>query len=354
VPDRPGAWLRVTARRKAADRLRHEARGRDRLELLARMEEVAAAPDVPPADDRLVLVFTCCHPALSREAQVALTLRCLLGMTTAQLAKAFLTTEATMTKRVVRAKRRIVESKIPFAVPSGPEVQGRLAEVLTSVYVLFNEGYLSAGPSASRRAELADDAEWLAGLLVQLLPGEPEAIGLLALIRLQQARCRGRFDASGRLVLLEDQDRSLWDRPAIDDAVALLNRALRMGRPGPYQCQAAIAACHARSRRWEDTDWDLIVDLYDRLLSMTGSPVAALSRAIALRYRDGPEVALAALGPLAGRLDSYHLFHAARAETLRALGRPAEAAEADRAASRLTSNPAELSLLADRLEGFPA
>jgi RNA polymerase sigma-70 factor (ECF subfamily) len=216
---------------------------------------------------------------------------------------------------------------------------------------MFNEGYLSAGPTVSQRAELASDAEWLASLLMQLLPDEPEVIGLLALIRLHQARRLARFDAAGDLVLLKDQDRSLWDRAAIDDALALLNGALRMGQPGWYQAQAAIAACHAASRRWEDTDWRLIVNLYDELLAMGDSPVAALNRAIALQYCDGPEVALAALDSMAGRPESYHLFHAARAQMLRALGRTGEAADEDRQASRLTSNPAELNLLQRRIEG---
>jgi RNA polymerase sigma factor (sigma-70 family) len=229
VPREPGAWLRVTARRRAVDRFRREARHLAGLQLLGQVEQTAAEPDHSVVDDRLVLIFMCCHPTLSREAQVALTLRSVLGLTTQQLAKVFLTTEATMTKRIVRAKRKIVESKVPFAVPSGEEVKGRLAEVLSSVYVMFNEGYLSAGPSESQRAQLAGDAEWLASLLIQLLPEEREAIGLLALMRLHEARRLARFDPEGELVLLKDQDRSLWDRGAIDDALALLNSALRMG-----------------------------------------------------------------------------------------------------------------------------
>jgi RNA polymerase sigma factor (sigma-70 family) len=349
VPREPGAWLRVTARRKAAARLRREARHRERLQLLGNMEETAPEPEPGVIDDRLVLIFMCCHPMLSREAQVALTLRSLLGLTTVQLARAFLTTEETMTQRIVRAKRKIKEAKIPFAIPSGDEVKDRLNEVLTSIYVMFNEGYLSAGP-AVQRADLAGDAQWLASLLVRLIPEEPEVIGLLALIRLHQARRRARFDAAGDLVLLKDQDRALWDRAAIDDALTLLNRALRMGAPGFYQAQAAIAACHAIARRWQDTDWHLIVRLYDRLLALTDSPTAALNRVIALQYLDGPQVALAALDPLATRLKSYHLYHAARAQMLRALGRAAEAADEDRQASQLTSNPAELRLLHRRLE----
>lgn len=350
VPSQPGAWLRVTARRRATDRLRREARRRDRTHLLEAMEQAAPDPGPGVVDDRLVLVFMCCHPALPREGQVALTLRCLLGLTTTQLARAFLTTEATMAKRIVRAKRRIVEAGVPFAVPSGGEVKARLAEVLTSVYVMFNEGYLSAGPSDPQRAGLADDAEWLAGLLARLMPEEPEVMGLLALIRLHQARRQARFDAAGNLVLLKDQDRSRWDEAAINQALTLLTAALRRGQPGPYQAQAAIAGCHARSRRWEDTDWGLIVHLYDQLLALGDSPVAALNRAIAVRYLDGPEAGMAALDPLAARLETYHLFHAARAQMLRELGRLAEASDEDRRASALTSNPAEMSLLQQRIE----
>jgi RNA polymerase sigma factor (sigma-70 family) len=349
VPREPGAWLRVTARHKAAARLRREARYRERLQLLEKIDEAAPEDEPGVIDDRLILIFMCCHPMLPREAQVALTLRSLLGLTTVQLAKAFLTTEETMTQRIVRAKRKIKEAKISFAIPSGDEVKGRLNEVLTAIYVMFNEGYLSAGPDA-QRADLAGDAQWLASLLARLMPEETEVIGLLALIRLHQARRRARFDAAGGLVLLKDQDRSLWDRAAIDDALALLNRALRMGAPGFYQAQAAIAACHAIARRWEDTDWHLIVRLYNRLLALTDSPTAALNRAIALQYLDGPQAALAALDPLAGHLKSYHLYHATRAQMLRALGRAAEAADEDRQAAALTSNPAELRLLQRRLE----
>ena len=351
VPREPGAWLRVTARRKATDRLRREARLAGRLAVLAEFAKVDAEAESPLADDRLVLMFMCCHPSLSREAQVALTLRCLLGLTMAQLAKAFLTSEATMTKRIVRAKRKIVEARVPFAVPAVAEAKSRLGEVLTSIYVMFNEGYLSAGPDPSDREDLADDAEWLARLVHELMPAEPEVIGLLALIRLHQARRRARFNAEG-IVLLRNQDRELWDRPTIESALELLNSALRMRQPGLYQLQAAIAGCHAVARSWEATDWSLIVTLYDRLVEISESPVAQLNRAIALRHRDGPAAALAAIDPLAGRLDSYHLYHAARAEFLRELGRPREAAEADHRAAALTANPAEHKLLLSRIAGY--
>lgn len=351
VPKEPGAWLRVTARRKATDRIRRDARLRDRLQVLGKQVEMEGDSDVRGVvDDRLVLLFMCCHPTLSREAQVALTLRSLLGMTTAQLAKAFLTTEATMAKRIVRAKRKIVEAAIPFAIPSSADVRSRLSEVLASIYVMFNEGYLSAGPVSAQREELAGDAEWLVGLLTQLMPQEPEVIGLMALIRLHQARREARFDHEGELVVLGDQDRSRWDRTAISEAIELLTTALKMGQPGFYQAQAAIAGCHAVAERWEDTNWDLIVTLYDQLLTIADSPVAALNRAIAVQHRDGPEAGLAQLDPLAARLDSYHLFHAARAQMLRRLGRSADAAREDRTAVELTSNPAERSLLRRRID----
>jgi RNA polymerase sigma-70 factor (ECF subfamily) len=349
APREPGAWLRVTARRKATDRLRHEARRRASQLPLEAQEIVASESDYRVADDRLVLIFMLCHPALSRASQVALIARALLGLTTQQVAKAFLTSEATMTKRIVRAKRTLAATHASFTIPVGAEARERLGAVLSAVYLLFNEGYLSAGSSNAQREELAADAEWLASLLLRLLPDEPEVIGLLALIRLSLARQRARFDVLGDLVLLEDQDRARWNRAAIDDALALLNRALRLGRPGLFQAQAAIAACHAKARRWQDTNWTMIVSLYDQLLSMTDSPVVRLNRAIALLYRDGPEVALAALDPLCDHLSVYHLYHAARAQVLRAAGRTAEAVDEDQQATRLTANLAELRLLQRRL-----
>ena len=351
VPAQPGGWLRVTARRRAVDRLRREARYRDKIELLGRLSDTDSDGDAKVVDERLALIFMCCHPSLAREAQVALTLRSVLGLTTPQLARAFLTTDATMTKRIVRAKRKLVESGVPFRLPSGDELKLRLAEVLAAVYLMFNEGYLSTGPDAPERAELASDAEWLAGLLVELLPDEPEVIGLLALIRLIQARRAARFDGDGHLVLLREQDRRLWDRVVIRDAVALLNRALRQGRPGLYQAQAAIAACHAKARRWEDTDWEQIIALYDLLESLGHSPIVALNRAVALEHTDGAAAALAALEATGDRLGGYHLFHATRAQLLRALGRMEDAAGEDRTAAELTLNPAERHLLQRRVEG---
>jgi RNA polymerase sigma factor (sigma-70 family) len=345
IPDNPAAWLTTTARRKAIDRIRREARYREKLVLLAASETPAASEP----DDRLRLIFTCCHPALAREAQLALTLRAVCGLTTAEIAHAFLASEAAMAQRIVRAKRKIVEAGIPYRVPTRDELAGRLAEVLAVLYLLFNEGYLASGGPVPDRRDLAVDAEWLATLLVGLLPDEPEAIGLLALMRLHLARAGGRFDAEGRLVLLRDQDRSTWDREAIAAAGRLIEQAGALGRPGPYQIQAAIAALHSEAPSWEATDWEEIVALYSLLHAHQPSPVVRLNRAIAVRYRDGPAAALAEVDAVASELGGYHLLHAARAELLRDLGRLPEARAEDAAALRLTQNPAERELLRQRL-----
>lgn len=345
VPEKPGAWLMTTARRKALDRLRHQTRGREKIALL---EATVNEPTREP-DDRLRLIFTCCHPAIAREAQIALTLRAVMGLTTAEIARAFIVPEATVAQRIVRAKRKIVEAGIPYRVPEGHELTDRLQEVLAVLYLTYNEGYLaSAGPDAARR-DLAEDAIWLSGLLARLMPDEPEVLGLNALLRLQHARVGGRFDADGGLVLLERQDRSRWDRAAIREAIVVLERAGRMRRPGPYQIQAAIAACHAEAPSWEKTDWAQIVALYDRLAAIAPTPVVSLNRAIALRHVAGPSAALAAVDALGSALDRYHLYHAARAELLRALGRDDAARIADARALELTTNPAERTLLAQRL-----
>ena len=349
VPDKPGAWLRVAARRKATDRLRRSATQQRHLVELAELDVAGGAAGIDVADDRLVLLFMCCHPTLSREAQLALILRSVLGLTTAQVAKAFLITEPTMAKRIVRAKRKVTEARIPFEVPTGADAQARLQEVLTSVYVMFNEGYLSAGPEHAARTDLVDDAVWLASLLTRLLPDEPEVVGLQCLCALHRARDPARFDRQGEIVLLKDQDRSLWDRAAIEATLGALNAALRTGQHGFFLCQAAIAACHATAKSWDETDWGLIVDLYDRLCELADSPVVHLNRAIALSHRDGGEVGLAELEPLAQELDAYHLFHAARAEMLKQLGRDREALACERRALQLTANPAERRLLERRL-----
>ena len=346
IPNKPGAWLLATARRKAVDGWRRDARYRHKLALL---EQPAAARTESTMDDQLALLFTCCHPALNREAQVALTLRAVAGLTTAEIARAFLISEATVAQRIVRAKRKIVAAGIPLRVPPDELLGERLVEVLTVIYLVLNEGYLASGPRSPARHELVEDAEWLCQTLVQLMPDEPEAIGLLVLIRLHRARTTARFDNHGRLVLLRDQDRGLWDRAAIAEAARLLQAALRQRRPGPFQIQAAIAACHSQAHTWQATDWRQIVALYDVLLELAQSPVVALNRAIALQYVRGPAAALDAIVGLAGELDEYHLFHATRAELLRALGRPDDARQADLRALELTANPAERALLRDRL-----
>jgi RNA polymerase sigma-70 factor (ECF subfamily) len=354
VPHNPGAWLMTTARRKAVDRIRRNARYRDRIPQLT-AEATAMKGSITTggpmaADDRLRLLFTCCHPALSREAQVALTLRTIGGLETPAVARAFLVPEATIAQRIVRAKRKIRDARIPYRIPDAAELPARLREVLTVLYLVFNEGYLSSAGAAAERRELATDAEWLTSLLARLMPDEPEVLGLLALMRLHLARADARFGANGALVLLRDQDRSRWDRARIAEAIALLERAERMGRPGPYQLQAAIVAIHADASSYAATDWADVVRLYDALLAMEPTPVVALNRALALAELAGPQRALDEVEPLAERLDSYHLFHAARAELLRRLDRNDEAREADRRALALTDNPAERRLLEARLE----
>jgi RNA polymerase sigma factor (sigma-70 family) len=347
VPDDPAAWLLATARRRAIDHWRRQRRYEEKLALLVR--DAPAPERADEVDDRLRLVFTCCHPALGREAQLALTLRAVVGLTTPEIAHAFLATEPAVAQRIVRAKRKIVEAGIPYRVPAPDQLDERLDEVLAVIYLLFNEGYLAtAGPTPDRR-DLADDAEWLARLLVRLLPERPEAAGLLALLRLHRARRAARFDDAGRLVLLRDQDRSLWDREEIAAAGELLLRALAAGRPGPYQLQAAIAACHAEALSWEATDWKQVLLLYDALLLLTPTAVVRLNRAIALSHWVGAAVAMDEVECLEPELRGYHLFHATRAELLRRLGRPVEAREADRRALALTRNPAERHLLEQRL-----
>jgi RNA polymerase sigma factor (sigma-70 family) len=342
VPDRPDAWLFTVARNRGLDVLRRQSRYREKLAQLQ-------WPAREEPDDRLRLLFTCCHPALPRQAQVALTLRTICGLTTAQIAAAFLVPESTVAQRITRAKRKITDAGIPYRIPPDSELPERLQEVLTVVYLLFNEGYLSSTGDGVWSRRLAEDAEWLASSLAWTLPREPEVIGLLALIRLHQARAAGRFDADGRIVLLPDQDRERWDHAAIAEAGQLIARAAASGRPGPYQLQAAIVACHAEAPRWEDTDWAQIVALYDMLLALAPSPVTRLHRAIALRYRTGPDAAMHELDAVAGHLDRYPLFHATRAELLRALGAPEEAREADRRALDLTANPAQRAILEDRI-----
>jgi len=341
IPERPDAWLFTVARRRALDGFRRADNYRAKLAQLQ-------WPVQPAEDERLRLIFTCCHPALPREAQIALTLRVVCGLTTSQIARAFLVHETTIARRITRAKRKITDAGIPYRVPGDDELAARLTEVLAVIYLLFNEGYLATtGPPQS--PDLAEEAQWLASLLHQLMPAEPEVTGLLALIRLHQARAAARFGADGGLVLLRDQDRSQWDDAAIAEAIRLLTRAALRHRPGPYQLQAAIVACHAEAGRWEDTDWEQIVLLYDMLLHLAPSPVTRLHRAIAVRYATGPQVAMAELDDLTEVLGEYYLYHATRADLLRELGHPGQARAADRRALELTANPAEQAVLRQRL-----
>lgn len=344
IPANPGAWLMTTARRKGIDRLRREARYRDKL---AQLQEEPVPDASANGDERLELIFACCHPALPRESQIALTLRSVVGLTTAEIARAFVTPEATIAQRLVRAKRKIAEAGIPLRVPEPEQLPDRLAEILAVLYLMFNEGYV--GSTAPERRDLAEDARWLAQLVVRLMPDEPEAIGLLALMTLQHARAMSRFSPDGRLVLLEHQDRSRWDAAAIADGVALLERAGRMRRTGPYQLQAAIAACHAEARSWAETDWTQILMLYEGLVRLTGSSVVGLNRAIALSHVAGAARALEEIDVLANELDRYHLYHATRGALLRELGRVEDARDADRRALALTDNPAERALLLERI-----
>lgn len=349
-PERPAAWLQATARRRAIDRLRREARGREKL------GEVAADPlggveGRAEPDERLRLLFLCCHPALAPDAQVTLTLRAVAGLTTPEIGKAFLTGEVAIRQRIVRAKRKVVEARIPYAMPDDRQLDERLDQVLTVLYLTFNEGYLTSHAPWPRRPGLEAEAMDLCRLLTRLMPREPEPLGLLALMCLHMARADARFDAEGRLVRIQDQDRARWDRAGIGEAQRLLERAASLRRPGPYQLQAAILAVHADAPSWKATDWAQIVALYDLLLRHQDTPVVRLNRAIAVRGTSGPEAALAEVEPLAGALAGYHLFHATRAELLRQLGRDEEAEAADRRALSMTENAAERALISERLRG---
>ncbi|MGH8822872.1 MAG: RNA polymerase sigma factor [Jiangellaceae bacterium] len=360
VPDRPAAWLLTTARRRAVDLLRRRQTYAAKLAVLKveaeRAESERLGADTAPADligdDRLQLFFTCCHPALAAEARVALTLRYLAGLSTAQVARAFLVPEATMAQRLVRAKRKIREAQIPYRVPSAAELPTRLPAVLSVVYVIFTESYAASGGTTLLRPDLADEAVRLARILRRLLPAEREVAGLLALLLLVDARRAARVDEAGTLVLLEEQDRSRWDRTLIEEGRILVVSALTGGPPGPYALQAAIAAVHDEAATVETTDWPQIVGLYDVLRVTAPSPVVELNRAVAVAMVDGPEVGLALIDGLAesGELDRYHLLHSARGRLLDRLGRHGEAAAAYRRALDLVGNEPERVFLTRRLE----
>ena len=347
VPPNPGGWLATTARRRAIDLLRRRTRECRLADELAEDPTVGVVAD-RPGDERLPMLFGCCHPALAVEARLALTLRAVVGMSTGQIARAFLVPEATMAQRLVRAKRKITTAGIPFTIPEFDELAGRLDDVLTVVYLSYNAGYLDPSPAG---AALTEDAVWLAELVARALPEQPEAWGLLALLTFLSARTPARFDQAGGLVRLEEQDRTRWDGVAITRADGYLVKAASLRQPGRYQLQAALAGVHASAPTWADTDWLQIAMLYDMLATLDTSPVVRLNQAIARSHVCGADVALAAVEELADRLDGYHLFHATRAELLARRGDHEAARAANAHALALTDNPAEQALLLGRLGG---
>jgi RNA polymerase sigma factor (sigma-70 family) len=352
LPANPGAWLTTTARRRALDELRRSGTMRAKLPLLIE----PAAPPEPSAfpDDRLRLVFTCCHPALALEARVALTLRLVCGLSTTEVARAFLVPETTMAARLTRAKKKITQARIPYRVPAPDELSERVSSVLTVVHLLFSTGHTAAAGSSLQRPDLVERALDLARMLRLLLPSDPDVAGLLALVLLTDARRETRVGADGRLLLLEEQDRNRWDRSAITEGLALVREALRSRPPGRFALQAAIAAVHAEAPSWPDTDWREVVALYDLLRDRWPSPVVALNRAVAVGLAEGAAAGLAELRPLLDepQLARYPYLAAARADFLRRLGRVEEARSAYEEALLLTDNEVERRFLADRLDAL--
>jgi RNA polymerase sigma-70 factor, ECF subfamily len=354
IPSSPAAWLKTTARNRALDRLRRTTVGDTKLKelmMLPRSDEATDGNESGIEDDRLRLMFTCCHPALPVEAQVALTLRSLAGLTTPEIARAFLVPDETMAKRLTRAKRKITEARIPYRVPAAHRLGERLRAVLVVIYALFNEGYGASAGDELIRGELCAEAIRLGRLLAELMPDEPEALGLLSLMLLQDSRQAARVDNDGELVTLEDQDRGLWDKAAIEDARSVLDRAVRLRRPGPFQLQAAIAACLTQAPTAGATDWQEIAILYNRLSEIAPTPVVLLNRAVAVAMAVGPASGLALVDELdgAGALAGYYLLPATRADLLRRLKRHGEAATAYQRALELAPTEIERRFLLRRL-----